>query len=62
MWIEKAVGKMHRFKISNIELAEHLNVSPQYISEILNGRIVKRGTGTKEKILTAIDEIIANKE
>lgn len=60
-WIEIAVGRMHTNKISNIALAKHLGISAEYVSEILNGRKIKNGKGTKEKILTAIDEIIANK-
>lgn len=59
-WIEKAVGKMHTHKITQIKLAEHLGLTNDYISMIFRG--VKNPKGAKEKILTAIDEIIASKD
>ena len=58
-WIEVAVGRMHTNKITGVELAEYICVTPQYLSEILNGK--KSPKGAKERILTAIDEIIASR-
>lgn len=58
-WIANVVGKMHVNKISNIELAKKLNVTPQYISELLNGK--KSPKGAEERITAAVDEIIAEK-
>ena len=58
-WIDKAIVKMHRNKITQIKLAEHLGVTNDYISMIFRG--VKNPKGAKEKILNAIEEIIASK-
>ena len=58
-WIETAVGKMHINKITQIELADCLGVTNDYVSMILNGR--RSPKGAKERILTAIDEIIASR-
>ena len=58
-WIANVVGKMHVNKISNIELAKKLNVTPQYISELLNGK--KSPKGAEERITAAVEEIIAEK-
>lgn len=59
-WIGNAVGKMHLNDISNIELAGALNVTPQYISEILNGK--KSPKNIEQRIMTAIDEIISERK
>lgn len=56
-WIASAVGKMHVNKISNIELAKKMNVTPQYISMILNGK--KSTKNAETRINDAIDSIIA---
>ena len=56
-WIASAVGKMHINKISNIELAKKMNVTPQYISMILNGK--KSTKNAESRINDAIDSIIA---
>ena len=58
-WIEKAVGKMHTNKITQIMIAEKIGWSNDYVSMIMRG--VKSPKGAKEKILTAIEEIIASK-
>lgn len=58
-WIANVVGKMHVNKISNIDLAKRLDVTPQYISELLNGK--KSPKGAEERIVDAVDAIIAEK-
>lgn len=59
-WIAKAVGLMHIHKITQIMIADKIGWSNDYVSMILRG--VKKPKGAKEKILNAIDEIIAEKE
>lgn len=72
-WTAEVVGKMHRYRITNIELAdrcvykitddgEKKSYTRQYISAILNG---KKEFGdedaaqkTKRRILSALDELI----
>lgn len=36
-WIGDAAGLMHKYGISNKQLAEHMGMTPEYISMILNG-------------------------
>ena len=59
-WIGNAVGKMHINDISNIDLAGALNVTPQYISEILNGK--KSPKNIEQRVMNAIDEIISERK
>ena len=58
-WIDEAIVKMHRNKITQIMLAKHLGVTNDYISMIFRG--VKNPKNAKEKILLAIDQIIAER-
>lgn len=60
-WRAEAFAKMKINKITNLNLAEYLEVSPQFISEVLNGREIKNGNGSKERVMSAIDFLIANK-
>ncbi|MGN0595037.1 MAG: hypothetical protein ACI4I6_07755 [Hominimerdicola sp.] len=55
-WIAKAVGLMHINHIKNIDVAEHLNYKPEYISMILNEK--KKPKNAEKMIMTAINEII----
>lgn len=59
-WTGIAVGKMHTYKISNTELAEELNLTPQYVSMVLNG--AKKPRDAEERFLAAIDSIIRKKK
>ena len=59
-WIAVAVGKMHINKITQIEVAKKLGVTNDYISLILRGK--KTPKGASERILNAIDEIIAERK
>lgn len=58
-WIAVAVGKMHINKISQSQLAKKMNVGKDYICLILNGK--KKPKNAEERILSAIDELIAEK-
>ena len=40
-WIETAIGKMHINKITQIELADYLGVTNDYVSMILKGALLK---------------------
>ena len=52
---------MNRFDITQKEIAENYPCSREMINRILRGK-EKPPKGAKEKILTAIDEIIASKD
>ena len=59
-WIGDIVGRMHINSITQIELANKMNVTNDYISMILNGK--RNPKGAKGRINTAIDEIIAERK
>lgn len=59
LWIAEVVGLMHLHRISSKALAEHLGITPQYISEILNGK--RSPKGVEHRIRTAITEMIEEK-
>lgn len=58
-WIETAIGKMHINKITQVELAQYMGYTRSYISSILIGR--RKPPQAKERILGAINEIIAER-
>ena len=39
-WSEKVVGQKHTHRITNKDIADKLNVTPEYISMALNGKKV----------------------
>ena len=58
-WIGELVGQMHNNKISKSQLAEHMGVSREYVSMILNGH--RDPAGAESKFRNAVSEIIARK-
>lgn len=75
-WTAHVVGSMHKYRITNIELAarcvykvddngEKKSYSPQYLSTVLNGNKVfesdEAAHKTQERILAALDELIAER-
>lgn len=59
-WICDLVGKMHKWKISKKMLAEHLGVTPEYVSMILNGH--REPAGAEKKFRAAVDALITAAE
>lgn len=57
-WIGEIVGLMHMNGISNKQLAEHMGMTPEYISMILNGN--REPAGIEDRLRKAIDEIVEN--
>lgn len=58
-WIGELVGQMHNNKISKTQLAEHMGVSREYVSMILNGH--REPAGAENKFRDAVTEIISEK-
>ena len=58
-WIGELVGQMHNNKISKTQLAEHMGVSREYVSMILNGH--RKPAGAEGRFRDAVAEIIADK-
>lgn len=65
-WTAEVVGRMHRYRISNAELAQECGFSGAYLSTVLNGRKEFSSAESKEKtkdtILRALDRMIAKIE
>lgn len=59
-WIADVIGKMHVNKITQIQLAEKMGVTNNYISMILLGK--KKPKDAEQRINAAIDEIIAERQ
>ena len=59
-WIGEIVGMMHKHGISNKQLAAHLDMTPEYISMVLNGH--REPVGIEERLRKAIEEIVENRE
>ena len=59
-WICDLVGKMHKWKISKKMLAEHLGVTPEYVSMVLNGH--REPAGAEGKFRAAVDALVAQAE
>lgn len=55
-WIGDLIGQMHNNKISKTQLAEHMGISREYVSMILNGH--REPAGAKERFSSAVCEII----
>lgn len=58
-WIGDVVGQMHNYKISKTKLAEHMGVSREYVSMIINGH--RSPDGAESRFRTAVSELIAEK-
>lgn len=58
-WIGELVGQMHNHKISKSQLAEHMGVSREYVSMILNGH--RNPAGARDRFCAAVNEIISEK-
>ena len=58
-WIATAVGKMHINKITQTQVAQKMGVTREYVNMILSER--RCPTGAKSRIMTAINEIIAER-
>ena len=57
-WTGDLVGLMHVHKISKKQLADHIGVTREYVSLVLNGH--RKPAGAEEKFKTAVDEIISD--
>lgn len=59
-WIGDLVGQMHKHRISKTQLANHMGVTREYVSMVLNGH--RDPAGAEEKFQSAVNEIIAAQE
>lgn len=56
-WIGDLVGQMHKYRIPKKQLAEHMGVTPEYVSMVLNGH--REPAGAEQKFRQALEEIIS---
>ena len=59
-WIGELVGQMHSNKISKTQLAEHMGVSREYVSMVINGH--REPAGAEGRFRAAVREIVEKKE
>ena len=57
-WTGDLVGLMHVHKISKKQLADHIGVTREYVSLVLNGH--REPKGAEEQFKAAVNEIISN--
>ena len=55
-WIAEVVGKMHIHRITQEAVAERVGVRREHICKVLGGK--ENGAKLKDKILTAVDDLI----
>ena len=55
-WTSNLVGLMHEYKLTNYKLAEHMGLSHQYVSMVLNEK--RDPPGAKERFEEAVNELI----
>lgn len=55
-WTGDLVGLMHTYSISNIQLANKLGVTDNYVSMILNGH--REPEGAEQRFRAALDALI----
>jgi nitroimidazol reductase NimA-like FMN-containing flavoprotein (pyridoxamine 5'-phosphate oxidase superfamily) len=53
-WTANVVGRMHKFRITNVQLAEECNYSAAYLSTVLNGKKEFESEESKQKTMNII--------
>ena len=56
-WTADLVGQMHQYKITKSQLADHMGVTREYVSMVLNGH--REPAGAETRFRTAVGELIA---
>ena len=59
-WTADLIGEMHLAKVSKRQLAEHLGVTPEYVSMVLNGH--REPAGAAQRLRDALNQIISARE
>ena len=57
-WTADLVGQMHKHKLSKTQLADHMGVTREYVSMVLNGH--REPAGAEQRFQAAVDELIAD--
>ena len=56
-WTADLIGEMHLARVSKKQLAEHLGVTPEYVSMVLNGH--REPDGAAGRFRDAFNQIIS---
>ena len=56
-WTADLVGQMHKHKVSKTQLADHMGVTREYVSMVLNGH--REPADAETRFRAALDELIA---
>lgn len=59
-WTANVVGRMHRYGIKGDELARKCDYSPQYLSQVLNGKRDYKSEEAKEHVQRIIFDSLEN--
>lgn len=54
-WTGEVVGRMHEYDIGLAALAERMDLHPDYLGRILNGKVAPKGA--EEKVKAALAEM-----
>lgn len=64
-WTAEVAGQMHKYRISNIDLAEKCGYSPSYLSTVMNGNKAFQddysAEKTKDRIQSSLKRLILEK-
>lgn len=58
-WIAEIIGEMHIKKVTGRQLAEQLQVTPEYVSMVLNGH--RSPEGAEERFRNALRDLLASR-
>lgn len=58
-WTGEIIGKLHTYKIMQIELAEKLGLNDKYVCGVLNGHYSPKDA--EQKFRAALNELITEK-
>jgi toxin-antitoxin system, antitoxin component, xre family len=56
-WTADLIGEMHLARVSKKQLAEHLGVTPEYVSMVLNGH--REPDGAAGRFREALTQIVS---
>lgn len=57
-WIADVVGQMHKYRISMKALADHMGISREYVSMVLNGH--REPADAEDRFRKAVEELVAS--
>lgn len=59
-WTADVIGEMHLNGVSKKQLAEHMGITPEYVSMVLNGH--REPDGAEQRFQGCVGELIQEQE